>query len=42
LFALNPEWRENPRGQLEKFFPAASIVERLAADLARAASGDAG
>jgi len=39
LFALNPEWRDNPRGQLEKFFPAASIVERLAADLAAAASG---
>jgi TolB-like protein len=39
LFALNPQWRENPRGQLEKFFPAASIVDRLAADLAAAASG---
>jgi TolB-like protein len=40
LFALNPEWRDNPRSQLEKFFPAASIVDRLAADLATAASGE--
>jgi TolB-like protein len=40
LFALNPEWRNNPRGQLEKFFPAASIVERLADGLATAASGE--
>jgi TolB-like protein len=39
LFALNPEWRDNPRGQLEKFFPAAAIVDRLAADLAAAAPG---
>jgi hypothetical protein len=38
LFALNPEWRNNPRGQLEKFFPAASIVDRLAGDLAVAAA----
>src|SRR5262249_37302430 len=36
LFALNPAWRANPRGQLEKFFPAASIVDRLATDLAAA------
>jgi hypothetical protein len=39
LFALNSEWRDNPRGQLEKFFPAAFIVDRLAADLATAGSG---
>jgi tetratricopeptide (TPR) repeat protein len=39
LFALNPEWRDKPRRQLEKFFPAALIVDRLAADLATAASG---
>jgi hypothetical protein len=39
LFALNPEWRDNPRGQLEKFFPAAAIVDRLAADLAAIAPG---
>ncbi|HML13617.1 MAG TPA: hypothetical protein VK456_09945 [Xanthobacteraceae bacterium] len=39
LYALNPEWRDNPRGQLEKFFPAAAIVERLAGDLATAAGG---
>ena len=38
LVALNPAWRDNPRAQLEKFFPAASIVDRLAADLARAAA----
>jgi TolB-like protein len=37
LFALNPEWRDSPRGQLAKFFPAAAIVDRLAADLAAAA-----
>jgi TolB-like protein len=42
LYALNPEWSDNPRGQLEKFFPAASIVERLAAGLAKAASDVAG
>jgi tetratricopeptide (TPR) repeat protein len=39
LFALNREWRDNPRGQLEKFFPAAAVVDRLAADLAAAAAG---
>jgi len=37
LAALNPAWRENPRGELEKFFPAAFIVDRLAAGLAAAA-----
>jgi len=41
LVALNPAWREDPRGQLEKFFPAPEIVERLAADLAAAASSRA-
>jgi hypothetical protein len=41
LFALNPEWRDNPRGQLEKFFPAAAIVDRLAADLAADGAGGA-
>ena len=37
LFALNPEWRDNARAQLEKFFPAAFVVDRLAAGLATAA-----
>jgi TolB-like protein len=37
LFALNPEWRANARAQLEKFFPAALVVDRLAAGLAAAA-----
>jgi hypothetical protein len=37
LVALNPAWGENPRGELEKFFPAAFIVDRLAAGLAEAA-----
>jgi hypothetical protein len=41
LFALNPEWRDNPRGQLEKFFPAVAIVDRLAADLAADGVGGA-
>jgi len=38
LFALNREWRDNARGQLEKFFPAAFIVDRLATHLAAAAA----
>jgi hypothetical protein len=36
LVALNPAWGKNPRGELEKFFPAAFIVDRLAAGLADA------
>jgi hypothetical protein len=36
LVALNPAWRDSPRGELEKFFPATFIVDRLAADLAAA------
>lgn len=36
LFALNREWRDNARAQLEKFFPAAFVVDRLAAGLAAA------
>jgi hypothetical protein len=39
LFTLNPEWRDNPRGQFEKFLPAAFIVDRLAGDLAAASGG---
>jgi hypothetical protein len=37
LTALNPAWHWNPRGELEKFFAAPFIVDRLAADLADAA-----
>ena len=40
LFALNAEWRDNAHAQLEKFFPAAVIVDRLAAGLAAAADGE--
>lgn len=36
LVALQPAWREDPHGQLAKFFPAAAIVDRLARDLATA------
>lgn len=36
LVALNPAWRDSPRGELEKFFPATFIVDRLAAGLAAA------
>jgi hypothetical protein len=41
LFALNREWRDNARAQLEKFFPAAFVVDRLAAGLAAAAGKEA-
>jgi TolB-like protein len=36
LVALNPLWRQNPRGALEKFFYADAIVGRLVADLSAA------
>lgn len=36
LVALNPDWRDDTRGSLAKFFPAQSIVDRLATDLAAA------
>jgi hypothetical protein len=36
LVALNPLWRQNARGALEKFFYADVILDRLAADLAAA------
>jgi hypothetical protein len=39
LVALNPQWRDDPRGQLEKFFPAAPIVDRVTADLATGVRG---
>jgi hypothetical protein len=38
LAALNAAWRENPRRELEKFFPAAVIVDRLASGLVAAAN----
>jgi TolB-like protein len=34
LVAFNPAWRDDPRGELAKFFPAAFIVDRLSAGLA--------
>ena len=40
LFAVNGEWRDNARAQLAKFFPAAFVVDRLAAGLAAAAGGE--
>jgi TolB-like protein len=36
LVALRPAWREDTRGELRKFFPEPSILERLARDLAAA------
>ena len=36
LVALNPAWRDDLRGTLEKFFYAPAIVDRLAGDLAAA------
>ncbi|MBV8751615.1 MAG: hypothetical protein JO328_02005 [Hyphomicrobiales bacterium] len=39
LFALNREWRDNARAQLDKFFPDSFIVDRLEAGLAAAAGG---
>ena len=39
LFALNGEWRDNARAQLDKFFPDSLVVERIEAGLAAAAGG---
>jgi hypothetical protein len=39
LVAVQPGWRDDPRGQLAKFFPEPAIVERLAGDLAIAGLG---
>ncbi len=39
LTALQPGWRSDPRQELRKLIPTESIVERLAADLARAGLG---
>jgi len=36
LVALRPAWRDDTRGELHKFFPEPSILERLAHDLAAA------
>jgi TolB-like protein len=36
LVALRPAWRYDTRGELRKFFPEPSILERLARDLAAA------
>ena len=36
IVALRREWRDNPRGELKKFFPSPTLVERLANDLAAA------
>jgi hypothetical protein len=36
LVALNPAWRDDPRGTLARFFVAPAIVDRLASDLAAA------
>lgn len=36
LVALNPAWRDDTRGTLEKFFYAPAIVDKLANDLAAA------
>jgi TolB-like protein/Tfp pilus assembly protein PilF len=36
LVVVQPAWRDNPRGQLEKLLSAGSIVERLERDLASA------
>lgn len=36
LAAVNPAWASNTRGELEKFFPVAQLVDRLARDLTKA------
>jgi len=41
LVALQPGWRDDPRGELAKIFDAPWIVERLAGDLARLGLGGA-
>lgn len=37
LVMVNPAWGTDPRGELERLFPVAELVDRLARDLARAA-----
>ena len=36
LKTVKPAWRENPRAELDKFFPVADLAGRIAADLADA------
>jgi tetratricopeptide (TPR) repeat protein len=36
MIALQPAWRDNPRAELAKFFPAAEVADRFAKDLAAA------
>jgi tetratricopeptide (TPR) repeat protein len=36
LASLRPRWRENPREELGRLFPAAAVVDRIARDLANA------
>ena len=38
LVALYPTWCDNPGAELKKFFPAAMVVDRLAAGLAEVAA----
>ena len=41
LVVLNPKWRQNLRGELEKFFYANAIVDRLTRDLTAAGLAEA-
>jgi len=36
MVAIHPGWREDPRRELKKLFPADAVTDRLARDLARA------
>lgn len=38
LWALRPQWRENARRELGRFFPVADVADRLARDLNRIAA----
>ncbi len=42
LVALNKAWGDDPRGQLEKFFPSQEVVDRLARGLLAAGIGGSG
>ncbi len=42
LVALNPMWRQNLRGELEKFFYSNAIVDRLTRDLTAAGLAEGG
>ena len=39
LASLQPAWRDDTRGQLEKFFTSTAVIDRLARDLAAAGLG---